>query len=459
MSIRAITAAAIIAVLFAFAGCSSSNPVISDSESQVAATTGYVGGDGVLARAKLHLDTDAMTATILPSRLSSATGDFLADFEITSFMAYPYCTDATCLYVKGLGIEAGTPPDIKLTIGVRHPFAVFNTANPPSGINRADLDLFDMRVYLVNDGGTAPNPAVITLTGFMYPSTPPADIKFTPDLVVGADGYDDGGDAILVAPPLDAAETSELMNYMYAGQTKMQPYMRAYAGTADAFAFVPGSAGIADDNRMSHGESDEVTFVLNLAPGGGAIDFDLAFTGEYGQSATGKPNRTPTNVKYFKAFRSQRPFIGLQTPSVTAGTLAPPVSPTLNFQIIHSWATLTAAADAATYKAQTNNAPLLPPGAKGPATTDLTFQCRVTDGVNTYDYTALPTATGTGTDADPWKFSLALETTTPGTPIPNGTYMVYIYVTAGTGTSTDYLQVGTDNYTLYFASGLAVATS
>lgn len=239
----------------------------------------------------------------------------------------------------------------------------------------------------------------------------------------------------------------------------MQPYMRAYDGTADAFAFVPGTAGIADDNRMSQGESAETTFVLNLAPGGGAIDFDIALTGEYGQSATGKANRTPANVKYFKSFRSQRPFIGLQETAITPGTLSPAVSPTLNFWIIHPWATLTAAADKATYDAQANNAPLLPPGAKGPATTDLTFACRVTDGTNTYDYAALPTFTGTGTDADPWLFSLALETTTPGTPIPNGTYMMYMYVKADTGTDADFPQVGTDNYTLYYASDLAVATS
>jgi len=459
MSIRALTAVAIIAVLFAFAGCSGSNPMATDFDSQVAQSTGFIGGDSVFAKAKLHLDTDTMTATILPARSNSATGDFLADFEITAFMAYPYCTDATCLYVKGLGVEAGTPPDIKLTIGVRHPFGLFNTANPPSGVNRADLDLFDMRVYLVNDGGTAPNPEVMTLTGFQKPLATPVDIKFTPGLVIGADGYDDGGDADPVAPPLDAEETGKLMNYFYAGQTNMQPYMRIFEGATDAFGYVPGATPVAGDNRMSQSESDEATFVLNLAPGGGAIDFDLAVTGEYGQSATGKANRTPTNVKYFKSFRSQRPFIALQDPSITAGTVSPAVSPTLNFQIIAPWATLTAAADKDTYKAQANNAPLLPPGAKGPASTDLTFQCRVTDGTNTFDYTALPTPTGTGTDADPWKFSLALETTTPGTPIPNGTYVMYMLVKVDTGTSTDYPQVGTDNFTLYYAADLAVATS
>jgi len=441
MSIRALTAAAIIAVLLAFAGCSGSNPMSTDFGSVASQSTGYVGGEGVLGRAKLHLDTDTMTATILPARSNSATGDFLADFEITAFMAYPYCTDATCLYVKGLGVEAGTPPDIKLTIGVRHPFGVFNAANPPSGVNRADLDLFDMRVYLVNDGGVAPNPVVQTVSGMAA-----GDLKFTPGLVVGASGYDDGADAIAVVPPLDPTETAELMNYNYTGQTNMQPYMRIFDGTADAFAFVPGAPGVVDDNRMSQGESDECTFILNLAPGGGAIDFDLAYTGIYGQSATGKTMRTPENVKYFKAFRAQRPFIGLQDPSFTAGAPG-----TFNFWITHPWAGLTAAADKDTYKAQATNAPLLPPGAKGPAATDLTFACRITDGATNYDFTVLPTPTGTGTDADPWKFSLAL------TAVPAGTYSAYIYVKADTGTSTDYPQVGTDNYTLYVATDLVVS--
>jgi len=451
MSIRALAVAATLVLVFMFVGCSGGNPVVTDFTSNVASTS----GEGVFMRAKVILDSDSMTARILPVRNNAAVGDYFADLEITSFLVFPFCPDATCLYVKGLGVEAGTPPDITMTIGIKHPFGVFNSSLPPSGTNRADLDLFDLRAYLINDGGTAPNPEKATVSGLAT-----GDLIFTPNFIVNADGYDDGADA----KPVDATdglgldELTEVTSYTYVG-TNMQPYKRAFAGATDPFAFTPGGTPAVDDNRYSHGESGEVTFIINLAPGGGAITFDLAVAGGYGASAQGKLNRTPTNVKYFKAFRAQRPFIALQDPATTDGSAGGGTLPTLNFQISHPWAGLTAAADDATYKAQANNGASLPAGAKGPATTDLTFACRVTDGVNTYNYTALPTATGTGTDADPWKFNLELEdSASPGTAIPDGTYAAYIYVKADTGTSTTYTYVGTDNYTLYYAMDLAVVT-
>ena len=456
MFIRALAVAASLVLVFMFVGCSGNNPVDTDFASK--ASISSVGGDGVFMRAKLHLDADMMTATITPIRNNAAVGDYFADLEITSFLVYPFCSDATCLYVKGLGVEAGTPPDISMTIGVRHPFGVFNSALPPSGTNRADLDLFDLRVYLINDGGTAPNPAKETVTGLAT-----TDIIFTPNFIVNADGYDNGADA----KPVDAVdglsleELTEITSYTFgaAGSTTMQPYKRAFAGTADPFVFTPGGTPVADDNRYCHGETGEATFIINLAPGGGAIDFDLAVAGSFGASAQGKTNRTPANVKYFKAFRAQRPLIGLQEPPTTAGDSVGGTLPTLNFKIVHPWAGLAPAGDDAAYKIQGNNGELLPAGAKGPALTDLTFACRVTDGVNTYGYTTLPTGTGNGKDSDPWLFSLQLEdTSSPGNPIPDGTYSAYIYVLAATGTSTTYPYVGTDNYTLYYAMDLDVQT-
>jgi hypothetical protein len=282
----------------------------------------------------------------------------------------------------------------------------------------------------------------------------------TPNFVVNADGYDDGADAKAVdaTDGLDLTELTEVTSYTYGGTTNMQPYKRAFAGTVDPFAFAPGGTPVADDNRYCHGESGEVTFRISLEPGGGAIDFDLAVGGGYGASAKGKTNRTPANVKYFKSFRAQRPFVGLQDPAWTDGVIGTSV-PTLNFWIIHPWAGLVAAADDDTYKAQANNGDLLPAGAKGPALTDLTFACRVSDGVNTYNYTTLPTATGDGKDAAPWLFNLNLEDpAVPGTPIPDGMYYAYIYVKADTGTSATYTYVGTDNYTLYYATDLLIAT-
>lgn len=454
MSFRALAVLFSLALVFAFAGCSGGTPVTTDLDGQVAQTLGTIGS-GVLMSAKIHLDTDTMTAEVVPTRQSSGIGNLVGDLEVASFFVYPFCPDATCLYVKGLGIIAGTPPKITVTIGVSHPFQPHNASLPPTAANRSDLDIFDTRVYLVNDGGTAPNPVKQTISGLAA-----GDIIFTPGFVVGADGFDDSADGITVnaGDGLSADETTELCQYRYTGSTNFQPYMRIFDGAVDAFAFVPGSTPAANDNRLSHGETGEAMFTLALEPGAGAIDFDVSLVGSYGAAALGSNKPSFHAPIYMKAYRTTRPFITLQTPATTDGSTGVS-NPMLNFQITHAWAGLTAAADKATYEAQTNNGNMLPPGAIGPATTDLTFKCRLDDGTNTYDFAVLPTATGDGLDATPWLFSLDLEDAgNPGNPIADGTYKVYIYVLANTGTYPDYPLAAGDNYTLFYADGIVIQT-
>ncbi len=458
MSIRALAVVASLALLFLLAGCSGGNPVATDFDGTVANSQGTIG-DGVFMHAKLHIDLDTMTADIIPSRNNAAVGDLFADLEITSFLIYPFCPDATCLYVKGLGIIAGTPPDISVTIGVAHPFATYG-GDPPTGINRADLDLFDMRVYLVNDGGITPNPETATVTGMAA-----GDIVFTPGFIIAADGYDDGGDAVSVdaTDGLDLDELGEVTSYNYAGATTFQPYMRAFEGIEDAFAFRPGDDPIADDNRYSHGETDEVTFIISLEPGAGAIDFDLAVAGSFGAAAQGRFNRTPALVKYFKSFRATRPFIGLQDPATTDGVAATS-NPFVNLWISHPWAGLTAAGDMLIYYAQENNGDLLPPGCIGPGEANLTFACRLVDAttLTEYDFAILPTASaGLGTDVEPWLFEIDLDDPlNPGNPMPDGTYNVYIYVLADVGTMpTEFGGFADgDNYTFFYQEGLLIQT-
>jgi hypothetical protein len=455
MSIRALAVVASLALLFLLVGCSGGNPVATDFDGTVANSQGTIG-DGVFMRAKLHIDLDTMTADIIPSRNNAAVGDLFADLEITSFLIYPFCPDATCLYVKGLGIIAGTPPDISVTIGVAHPFAKY-AGDPPTGINRADLDLFDMRVYLINDGGTTPNPETATVTGLAA-----RDIVFTPGFIIAADGYDDGGDAVSVdaTDGLDLDELGEVTSYNYGGTTNFQPYMRAFEGIEDPFAFTPGDDPVADDNRYSHGESDEVTFIISLEPGAGAIDFDLAVAGSFGAAAQGRFNRTPSLVKYFKSYRATRPFIGLQDPATTDGVVATS-NPFVNFWISHPWAGLSAASDIFAYAEQSNNGDLLPPDCIGPASTDLTFMCRLIDPLvpaNVYDFAVLPTPTGEGTDAAPWLFSLDLDDPlNAGNPMPDGTYNLYIHVLADVGDLPGDIADG-DNYTFFYQEGLLIQT-
>ncbi|MBU1024174.1 hypothetical protein KKB99_07825, partial [bacterium] len=131
MTIRAIAVIASLTFLLVLASCSGGNPVVTEFDGKIA-NSQETTGEGVFLRGKLHIDLDTMTAEITPYRNNAALGDLFADLEITSFLIYPFCSDATCLYVKGLGIIAGTPPDISVTIGVAHPFKKY-TGDPPTG--------------------------------------------------------------------------------------------------------------------------------------------------------------------------------------------------------------------------------------------------------------------------------------------------------------------------------------
>ena len=456
MSIRIPAVVSIIVILAALAGCSAGNPLSTDFNGQtVNPVMGCIVGDSIFMRAKVSLDTDTMTASLTPYRGIEAVGDLVGDLEITSFLTFPFCKDDTCLHIKGVSIIAGTPPQIGLTVEVAHPFDLFDPLYDPSGTNRADLDLFDVRMYLVNDGGISPNPEKQTFFGF---ST--GTITFTPGFIANADGYDNAADAIRVTPPLDATKLKELTEYHYTGQTTMQPYKRIFEGPFSPWLFTPGGLPLDEDNRMSHGDWDEDTFIINLAPGAGTVNFDFAVAASYGVSARGKWNRVPEEVKYLASFRTQRPFIGLQDPPTSEGELSTNTYPTLNISVTHPWAGLSVAPSDNDYKNQSNNGQLLPPGAKSPLPTDLKIEGTTRGFVGYYwfDWSLNNVLTGgDGTDANPWRFSLPLEDPdNPGQAIIDGLYTFFVLVKADTGSSATYPTVGTDNYSLYYTTEVEI---
>jgi hypothetical protein len=469
----------IIAFLF-FMGCSSPTPVSSDLMPQSRLETGTFG-EKLLGLYEVTLDTDNMTINLAPvhSRAASAVGDIFFDLEITDFMVFPYCPDETCLMVGGLGVvddsaNGDITSDIAFDIYVKHPFGRFNSSQPPSGFNRADLDIFNPKLYILTAGNQ--DPLVMTSeagkiidTGLTNPlgGTVNANLNF----VQNADGWGSTADAnsVNATDGLTPEETSILLTYQepteYPG-TDAHPYFNFFYGDADDGGT---DSPTSDDCRMSQGEdADMRTVQLNLEPGEGEITFGLAIAGAYGQSAQGKVNRVPASCKYFvPAFNTHTPIITditvvkPDTVGMTNGSIAISVR---DMQADSSG--VAASKDA--YKMQVDGGSLLPPEIIDFSTTSypiisgLTLDDYLVGGNGSLEYRMVDsddteiialttlagaTATGTGTAADPYVFTINLDYTMFSA---GRTYIVYMKVNDGlAGTTLQPIHTVTYNWTKF----------
>ena len=312
---RMITLFIIVVGAVYFTGCSSSNSVLPDfsSTTNLDDETSESTGESVLMAKRVVIDLENLTYVEYPltSRGLAATGDFFGDLEITSFLAAPFCADNKCLYISGIALDPDTQntldttADLMLQVTACHPFAKFNVAEPVSGTNRADLDLFDIRTYIVHDGDSdgLPNPPESGMPMMM--AIGGQIMTMNMQFLQSPDGCDDGADGVGIdaSDGLDPLELEEIQTYnLQPGGMPMmstiQPYLRYFDGPTDPAGFIPGSDPVAGDNRMSHGECDVDTFQLNVGPGEGTVEFIIAVTGAFGQAAEGRENRRPENVQY-----------------------------------------------------------------------------------------------------------------------------------------------------------------
>jgi hypothetical protein len=128
-------------------GCSSGeNPVAPDDEYEASALSdaGSVFQSlGILGVYELNLNPDGMTADLTPVRSSSIGEGYIVSGE-AFFTMWP-CTD--CLTLA----EIETTPEgyIKLIFQIHHPFFKGNPYDPPTAMNRLDLDIFDLAMIVV----------------------------------------------------------------------------------------------------------------------------------------------------------------------------------------------------------------------------------------------------------------------------------------------------------------------
>jgi hypothetical protein len=153
-------------------------------------------GFGALGIFQVSINTNSLQGEMIPLRQVSAT-DSLESVDITNFLTLSPCID--CVKLASIGFDRRSR--LLLTIGIKHPFDAADASQPISGINRADLHLFNIEgTVIINSGNT-----------FEFPRT--GEIIDTVRLI-NADGYskymDESLDAIY---PTDATIHPYIMHF------------------------------------------------------------------------------------------------------------------------------------------------------------------------------------------------------------------------------------------------------
>jgi hypothetical protein len=225
-------------------GSLDSIPIIGVSE-----MGGVTQAIGLLGVYELSINPEDLTAELTSKRLS-AIGDSYIVSGVAFFTVAP-CPN--CLQIVGVSLDLAG--NAVLIFEVTHPFDPGILADPPSAVNRNDLDVFDLAMVVLPTGGT---PQTFSQTGVdAYNAT-----------CVNADGY-----------------TTELADFL--SDNAAMPYFLCVDDSIDA------SPPVSTWNEFPMGGSVtfEACFDISMP-----IVFDTYLTMGYGHSAA-KPDRlTP---KYY----------------------------------------------------------------------------------------------------------------------------------------------------------------
>ena len=221
-----------------------------------------VVGRGLLGAFKLHASFSDQSAELIPIRSLSNEGDSYLANVISYFTSVP-CVD--CLTITDAKIDANN--NLVLTFRIKHPFPPADTSKPPSGKNRDDLRLFDVKLIVESEGTSEfpKNKAVVN-----------------PLVVANADGY-----TMIEDPIID--KTNDI-------DTNLFPYKilaeDPTEGNVDPSAITGFSdlANATGHNVLNQGKSYTSDLVLSFQFGG-VIDTNLFLFASYGQSAMNLADR------------------------------------------------------------------------------------------------------------------------------------------------------------------------
>jgi hypothetical protein len=257
-----------ILILVILSGCSSVNnnstvtniPPGKDTGGDSIPVLAYDGSTaiGMMGQYSLSIDPEGSSAQLNPARLSALGQSYIVSGE--SFFAITPCPD--CLKLKNLSLDS----DGNLVAGmvIKHPFPKGDPLKPPSGLNRLDLDVFDVALIIAPD----------ELTSNGYPLM---GIDTFPGIIINADGY--------------TREMNEVADIDYA-----LPYKICYESEYN--------------NRFEMGtdyEPFDVVFKLS-----DSLNFDLYLIMGYGASATRPQRLNP--VYYVPEFNRKAAWKVVVTP-------------------------------------------------------------------------------------------------------------------------------------------------
>ena len=254
-------------IIILLVGCSGSDPVQNTNSSAnlpdykvsgaIASQTGVDTLSGIMGVFQVAVDTEKLTAEVVPFRSADAIGD-VYDANVTEYMGFRPCKD--CMRIGGLGLLSNDT--VTLNLQIRHPFSNLLT--------RPDLHVFDVRGIVLTPGAiTFPD----ILSDVDGDGNPTDIIQTNPNYVLNADGYtthfDDStlGDYFL--PHLN-----------YSGN--LNPFKNFFldigAGTFDPFQ--PDGHNVMPVN--SNWDTQTYQF---YKPSGGTLTFTFVVEASYGQSA------------------------------------------------------------------------------------------------------------------------------------------------------------------------------
>lgn len=212
----------------------------------ISSADGIIEGIGLMGAYSVTVDPVTLTADVVPVRYSSVGESYIVN-GLRFFTAFP-CTE--CFAVVGVRANLDT---IELVFAMTHPMNPGNTALPPSGANRLDLDVFDTALVVLP---TATNPTYF----------PQIDREAIAGFCVNPDGY-----------------TGELSEYL--GRPSLVPYFLVIDDNESATMTY---------NRLEMGTySESSIFIKNT---GTVLNFYVYMSFAYGASSTFWTRLTP---KYY----------------------------------------------------------------------------------------------------------------------------------------------------------------
>lgn len=432
---------AVMAMLLALglSACSSSSPLTPvDTPDNTALNTGEWNESWLgLYEVSIHPD---LSYDLNPIRNTSLVGDFFFDLDLGIYLRGQFCPIGDCFNIVSIGATSDVPPRITMDISIKHPFNQYNPVDPLSGLNRADLDVFDPKVVILTEGDTdnllagGVDDTLLTLDAGV--STIMGNFGFVQDddpindpLLYGqptdARLIDAGGDP--VDPVTNNGEIFIFTKPTAFPTADVHPYKPVFGGSAaDGGTDNP----TANDNRMSQGEAaDTAHFELNVSAGSPTVSFIMGVSSAYGQSAVGRDNRAPESVKYFvPAFRTPTATnIQVTTTDGTIGT----TDATIQIQVVDPQAGAPLMATWLDYESQPDGGSGIPQGNRAGTVTFVDMNIYLVQvsipGIVTpyfHEFMQLAASGGTGEPTNPWVFDMVV----PESGEIAGTYDAYILV-------------------------------